>query len=132
MNSKILRYTVSSILVLVLMIPIIAIGRATRLALLPDNGANFSCGTCHVNPGGGGARNSFGMDWAAIAIPQGDEYVDALANKDSDGDGFTNDEEFTANTHPGKSDSKPEKSKSVSPKGKKHSSWGKIKSGTLD
>jgi hypothetical protein len=132
MKSKIPKYAVSFILVLILMIPFLTIGQPFRLALLPDKGANFGCGTCHISPSGGGPRNPFGRDWESIAIPQGDKYVAALASKDSDGDGFTNDEEFDANTHPGDPNSKPEPPKSVSPKGKKHSSWGKVKSGALD
>lgn len=132
MKPKAARYIISFILALILMIPFLAIGRATRLALLPDKGANFGCGTCHIDPAGGGARNPFGRDWETIAIPQGDKYVAALASKDSDGDGFTNDEEFDAKTHPGDPNSKPEPPKSVSPEGKKHISWGKVKSGAID
>lgn len=102
-------------------------GRDFRPALLPDKGANFGCATCHISPAGGGARNAFGRDWEAIAIPKGDKYVPELASKDSDGDGFTNDEEFKAGKHPGDANSKPDKPKTVIVKGKRYTFWGKIK-----
>ncbi|MFC1716671.1 thrombospondin type 3 repeat-containing protein [Candidatus Poribacteria bacterium] len=129
MKSSTLRYLISFILVLFFMIPFLAIGRQFRLALLPDKGDNFSCGTCHVRATGGGGRNPFGEDWAAIAIPKGDKYVPELADKDSDGDGFTNDKEFEAETNPGDAKSKlpEEKPKSVNPKGKRYIPWGRIK-----
>jgi len=106
MKQRYLIYIVLTLCVL-LIIPIIVIGRAFRMDLIPDKGRNFGCATCHINPAGGGAKNSFGIDWQNIAIPRGDRYVPELANRDSDGDGFTNDEEFNANTHPGNSNSKP-------------------------
>lgn len=110
-----------------LLTPLLAIGRPFRLALLPDNGANFGCATCHTNPAGGGPRNPFGRDWEAIAIPNGDKYVPQLADRDSDGDGFTNDEEFKAEKHPGDPNSKPEKPEPVEPRAKRFIPWGKIK-----
>ena len=81
--------------------------RSFRLSKLPDGGKNFSCATCHVNPRGGGARNPFGKDYQKIAIPAGDKYTPALGELDSDGDGFTNDQEFSAGTNPGDPASKP-------------------------
>jgi len=82
-----------------------ALGRPFRPKLLPDKGENFGCLTCHVTPGG--QRNPFGQDYEAVAIEAGDRYTGELGKMDSDGDGFTNDTEFAANTHPGKPDSKP-------------------------
>lgn len=114
-------------LVLAFLIPFLAMGRPHRVALLPDKGKNFGCGTCHVNPDGGGARNSFGRDWELIAIPKGDKYVPEIANRDSDGDGFTNDEEFNAGKNPGDSNSKPDKPRSVKSKGRSLTTWGRIK-----
>lgn len=76
-------------------------GRPFRLGRLPDKGKNFGCGTCHVNPGGGGKTTSFGADYMKIAMAAGDKYTDDLGKLDSDGDGFTNDQEFDAGTHPG-------------------------------
>ena len=109
MNQKpSVKFFLPIILSLFILVPFIAIGMPFRVALLPDKGANFSCGTCHVDPAGGGPRNPFGQDWEKIAIPAGDKYVDALANIDSDGDGFTNDEEFDAKTNPGDPNSKPD------------------------
>lgn len=132
MKSRTPKYLLFTVIALLLMIPLLAISRPFRPALLPDKGVNFGCSTCHVNPNGGGVRNPFGQDWEAIAIPNGDKYVPELASKDSDGDGFTNDQEFDAKTHPGDKNSKPEEPKAVSPKGKRHAPWGKIKSGALD
>lgn len=131
MKFKISKSFFIMFLAFLLMIPLFAIARQFRIALLPDNGENFGCGTCHVNPGGGGARNSFGNDWTAIAIPNGDKYIAELADKDSDGDGFTNAQEFEAGTHPGDPESKPKEPEAVSPKGKRYVPWGGIKSGHI-
>nr|WP_321498298.1 PGF-CTERM sorting domain-containing protein [uncultured Methanolobus sp.] len=63
--------------------------RDTRLA---------TCDTCHVNPNGGGARDSYGLAYAE----NGKDFV-AIEDLDSDGDGFTNIEEINALTFPGHS-----------------------------
>ena len=68
---------------------------------------NFGCSTCHLDPKGGGKRNLFGQDYERIGIPAGEKYTEKLGALDSDGDGFTNDEEFAAGTHPGNPNSKP-------------------------
>lgn len=107
------------------------IARAFRLALLPDKGKSFGCATCHTNPAGGGAKNKFGMDWERIAIPAGDKYTDVLANLDSDGDGFSNAEEFSADpvTKPWDPQSfPPQKPKAVTSRRKQFITWAKIKS----
>lgn len=83
----------------------VAPARRFRPKKLPDKGVNFGCHTCHIKPGG--PRNPFGKDYEAVAIKAGDVYTEALGKMDSDGDGFTNDEEFAANTHPGDAASKP-------------------------
>ncbi len=116
--------------ILSIMVTSLAFSRPWRPALLPDKGENFSCSTCHINPAGGGTRNKFGQDFERIGIPAGDKYTDELAKLDSDGDGFTNQEEFDAEpvTRPGDANSHPEeKSKSVKPKGKLITTWGRIK-----
>ena len=102
--------------------------RAFRLEKLPDRGKNWNCATCHINPGGGGAQNAFGKDYKAIAIPAGDRYTKELGQKDSDGDGFTNDEEFNANppTKPWDAESHPPP-RAVGPRFKKFMVWGKLK-----
>jgi hypothetical protein len=79
--------------------------RPYRVGKIPAS--TLSCGACHINPAGGGARNAFGEDYAAIAMRAGDRYTDDMGTRDSDGDGFTNQQEFLAGTHPGDPNSKP-------------------------
>ncbi|MFB0520661.1 MAG: thrombospondin type 3 repeat-containing protein [Desulfatiglandales bacterium] len=79
-------------------------GKPFRTGNIPRS---FGCGTCHIDPRGGGKRNAFGQDYERIAIPAGEEYTKELGALDSDGDGFTNDEEFAAGTHPGNPNWKP-------------------------
>ena len=81
--------------------------RPFRMGRIPDKGKGFGCGTCHINPGGGGARNSFGYDYEKIAIKAGEKYTGTLGKTDSDGDGFDNDREFESGTHPGDAKSRP-------------------------
>ena len=83
--------------------------RPFRLGALPDKGAKFSCGTCHINPGGGGPRSPFGDDYARVGMKAGDKYTRELGALDSDKDGFSNDREFAAGTHPDDPTSKPAK-----------------------
>lgn len=124
------KYLPFLLLVLFILFPLFSSSRPFRLERVPNQ--EFGCGTCHINSGGGGPLNPFGQDWEAIAIPRGDEYVPELAQEDSDGDDFTNDEEFEAETHPGDSESHPEpKQRPVNPKTKKLTTWGKIKADTI-
>jgi hypothetical protein len=68
--------------------------RDTRLA---------TCDMCHINPNGGGARDSYGLAYAE----NGKDFL-AIEELDSDDDGFTNIEEINALTFPGDSDDYPE------------------------
>jgi hypothetical protein len=81
--------------------------RPFRLGFLPDKGEKFGCATCHLKREGGGGRNPFGQSWEKVALKAGDKYTDKLGAIDSDGDGFTNDQEFSAGTNPGDPKSKP-------------------------
>jgi hypothetical protein len=99
--------SLSLALVFVLSLTHDASGKPFRLSKLPDGGKNFSCATCHANPKGGLPLSAFGNDWQAIAIKAGDKYTEELGKMDSDGDGFTNDQEFKANTNPGDLHSRP-------------------------
>jgi len=83
--------------------------RPFRLGVLPDKGQEFGCSTCHVDKNGGGPRTPFGEDYARIGIKAKEKYTQALGELDSDGDTFTNDQEFEAGTHPGLVTSQPSK-----------------------
>jgi len=73
----------------------ILISRGWRSSQIP-NGTKFDCATCHVSPGGGGPRNSFGKDVESRVSPGGqqDFWGSSLASLDSDGDGFSNGREL--------------------------------------
>ncbi len=109
LRKRSIRYVLVFTICTALALTVISVvsGRPFRVGRLPDKGKNFGCGTCHINPKGGGERNPFGQDYEKIAIKAGDKYVEDLGKLDSDGDGFTNDQEFAANTHPGDPESKP-------------------------
>ena len=69
--------------------------------------AKHGCTTCHTDPKGGGKRNPFGEDYERIAIPAGEKVTAELKAKDSDGDGYSNDQEFKAGSNPGNPNSTP-------------------------
>jgi hypothetical protein len=68
---------------------------SSRVSRIP-NGSENTCANCHINPGGGGARNSFGQSAASFIASGGSEsfWGPQIAALDSDGDGFTNGEEL--------------------------------------
>ena len=73
----------------------------------PSAGAALkSCVLCHINPAGGGTRNSFGSDFASASIGN-HTFNAALETRDSDGDTFSNITEINAGTFPGDATSKP-------------------------
>jgi hypothetical protein len=86
---------------LVMIFSIGASGFSSYNQKLPDHGDNFSCATCHS----GGNLNGYGLDFKA----NDKKCDDALAERDSDGDGFTNKEELDSEppTNPGDADSYP-------------------------
>ena len=85
-----------------------AIGKPFRLKIIPDEGKNFKCRTCHKSRWGGKNWNPFGIDYKKYGIPAGDKYTEELGALDSDEDGFSNSQEFDAKTNPGNPKSKPE------------------------
>jgi len=70
-----------------------------------------NCGVCHINPGGGGARNGYGSAFSALphsgaSTSQAFTTIEPL---DSDGDTFTNLTEISGKTNPGASAETPAK-----------------------
>jgi hypothetical protein len=67
------------------------------------NGTAYNCGVCHTTPtGSSSARNPFGADWANASLGNHSYTITtALANRDSDGDGYLNGAEILAKTNPG-------------------------------
>lgn len=117
MQKRVIKYLsigIISVILILLSVSLVS-GRAFRLAKLPDEGKNFGCLTCHTKQSGG-ARNPFGRDWQKIAMKAKDVYTPELAGLDSDNDGFTNDQEFSAKTNPGDPNSKPTGQTAVDPK----------------
>ena len=90
--------------VFLLTTPSVLLGMPFRTEKIPKN---LGCGACHLAPRGGGELNAFGKDYKRLAIPAGEKYTEELGALDSDGDGFTNDQEFAAGTHPAYPGSKP-------------------------
>ena len=64
----------------------------TALDTLTSPNVPNHCGVCHYDFNGGGPRNPYGQ--AVEASAQNAAAIAALGGDDSDGDGFTNDEEI--------------------------------------
>ena len=109
LQKSIIKYGLAILLSVTFLLALISTSssRPFRMGRIPDKGKGFGCGTCHINPRGGGARNSFGSDYEKIAMKAGEKYTTELGKTDSDGDGFDNDREFAAGTNPGDAKSKP-------------------------
>jgi hypothetical protein len=87
---------IGTIALILIAIPMIGVsGFSSFNKKLPDEGANFSCSTCHC----GNELNEFGVEF----MENDNKYDTVLAARDSDGDNFTNEEEFDAvvPTNPG-------------------------------
>lgn len=67
--------------------------RSFRVSQIPNGNVN-QCANCHLNPGGGGLRNTFGQAVEAGLISGDVDWGATLAALDSDGDGFTNGQEL--------------------------------------
>lgn len=96
--------------------------RDFRVNQIP-NGDVFRCQNCHVSANGGGSRNAFGNAVFSITGGSAREFWTAtLANRDSDGDGYSNGTELgdpdgdgfaddgALVTNPGSSASRPQRS----------------------
>jgi MYXO-CTERM domain-containing protein len=79
--------------VALLVVPALAHATTTYQARVPGS----SCGDCHVSSAGGGARNAFGSDFASA----GYTWSASLRARDSDGDGWTNEQEINGGSNPG-------------------------------
>lgn len=93
-----MKYSLNLSLTLMMLAGLISLplhARSFRVAQLP-NGNSLGCGSCHVNPGGGGARTEFGL-LVQNSFLDGSGNVlwgPDLALADSDGDGFSNGHEL--------------------------------------
>lgn len=78
-------------LIVSLVSSIILVSQSFRVSQIPNGGIN-SCANCHINPFGGGPRNSFGQKIEESFLnAQGNvQWNPQLASLDSDGDGFSN------------------------------------------
>ncbi|NQV15851.1 hypothetical protein HQ531_10375, partial [bacterium] len=93
MNNLLKQLLIIPLLVILTSEP--ASARSFRVAQLPNGGTN-GCANCHVNAGGGGARNAFGQLVQASFLDGGGNVVwgPDLAMADSDGDGYSNGHEL--------------------------------------
>ena len=61
-----------------------------------------ACNLCHNSPGGGDARNSYGLSYSS----SGNNFA-SIENTDSDSDGYTNLQEIQSLTFPGDANNHP-------------------------
>ena len=83
----------------ILTVGLCASATPSEASAMPDfpgqipNGNRASCGTCHINPAGGGPRNAFGLDVQSNLVG-GQPRWQSIYRVDSDNDGQTNGEEL--------------------------------------
>jgi hypothetical protein len=72
---------------------------------------NGKCEACHS----GSSLDKFGLDFGAVPTHRSDPggAIQSIANVDSDGDGFTNQDELSEGTYPGDSSSLPARTSSI-------------------
>jgi len=83
------------IFVYILLNIIVINARSKRVDQIP-NGSKFNCQNCHINEGGGGAKNDFGTQVGNNYLDNGGDVIwgSELAGLDADQDGSTNGQEL--------------------------------------
>ena len=69
-----------------------AVAFPDRIGHVPNN--QWNCALCHVSPGGGGERTSFGEETRNAGLVEGRVDWTTVCEIDSDGDSFTNGQEL--------------------------------------
>jgi hypothetical protein len=67
----------------------------------PLDSQGRNCAVCHVDPGGGGTRTSYGEAFLSALTGTAAAALAAIEALDSDGDGYSNIAEILAGTYPG-------------------------------
>jgi hypothetical protein len=109
--------TVSAALVVIATLTPTSARNAYRLQAIQQYklSATTGCVYCHINPSGGANWNNFGKSLDVLYVGDAKRdisqalYLILKANKDSDGDSFSDTLEVVAKTNPGDAASKPTK-----------------------